>query len=85
MTADEILHVLAQNDWENAMKEVLKEAMLQFGVLKKNIADYQKEVKKMKKVAECEAKKVATAEAQALRAHGRGRGSRRGGRARGRG
>jgi hypothetical protein len=34
------------------MKDVFKEAGLQFRILKKNIADYKKEIEKAKKVAD---------------------------------
>jgi hypothetical protein len=58
---------------------------LQFKVLKKNILDYQKEIEKARKVAECEAKKAAAAATRAARAHGRVTGNRGGRRGRGRG
>jgi hypothetical protein len=85
MTSDEILDLLARDDWETMMKEVFKEVGPWFRVLKKSIADYQKAIEKEKKAAKCEAKKVAAAEARAGRAHGRGRGTGGGGRGRGRG
>ena len=47
------------------MKNVFKEAVPQFKILKKTILDYQKEAKKAKKVAKQEARKAATATAQA--------------------
>ena len=80
MMAAENLDLLARQDWESGMKDVFKEAAPQFKVLKKTILDYQKEVEKAKKVAEREAKKLATA---AARARGWGRGNGGGRRARG--
>jgi hypothetical protein len=73
MTATENLDLLAQQDWESGMKDVFKEAAPQFRVLKKNILDYQKEVEKVKKAAECEARNAAKVAAWA---RGRGMGNR---------
>ncbi len=50
------------------MKDIFKEAVPRFKVLKKNIADYQKALEKEKKAVEREAKAAAAAEARALRA-----------------
>jgi hypothetical protein len=80
MTATENLDLLAQQDWESGMKDVFKEAAPRFRVLKKNILDYQKEVEKVKKVAECEARNAAKVAAWA-----RGRGIGNGGDTRSRG
>jgi hypothetical protein len=82
MTAAENLDWLARHDWESLMKDLFKEAAPQFKVLKKNIADYQKALKKEKKTAEREAKAAAAAEVRAARARSRGRAT-RGGRGRG--
>ena len=91
MTAAENLDLLAQQDWESGMKDAFKEAAPRFRALKKNILDYQKEVEKAKKAAECEARNAAKAAAWA-RGHGMGnrggtrsRGTRGTGRGRGRG
>ena len=65
MTAAENLNLLARQDWERGMKNVFKEAVPQFKILKKTILDYQKEAEKAKKVAKQEARKAATATAQA--------------------
>lgn len=74
MTATKNLDLLAQQDWQSLMKDVFKEAIPQFGVLKKNILDYKKEVGKevgkAKKVAEHDARKATTAVVRAVRAHG---------------
>jgi len=85
MTAAEHLELLARQDWESSMKDVFKEAARQFKVLKKNILDYQKEIKNAKKVAERDVKKAAAAAARAARAHGHITGNRGGRRGRGRG
>ncbi len=68
MTAAENLDWLARHDWESLMKDIFKEAVPRFKVLKKNIADYQKALEKEKKAVEREAKAAAAAEARALRA-----------------
>ena len=84
MTAAENLDWLARHDWECLMKDIFKEVAPQFKVLKNNITDYQKVLKKEKKATECEAKATASAEARVLRAQGCGRGTRGGGRRQGR-
>ena len=78
MTAEENINLLARQDWESRMKDILKEAAPRFKVLKKNILDYHKEIEKARKVAEREAKKAAAAAIRAERARGRGRGTRGG-------
>jgi hypothetical protein len=85
MTAEENLIELAKIDWRNAMKEVWKELQPQFQVIKKAYSNRQKEIERAKKVAEREAKKVATAALRAQRARGRGRGTRAAARGTGRG
>jgi hypothetical protein len=82
MTAAENLDLLAHQDWESRMKEVLKEAAPRFKILKKNILDYHKALEKTKKTAERDARKAAAA---AARSHGRARGTRAGRRGGGRG
>ena len=52
MTATKNLDFLACQDWESRMKDVFKELVPQFRILKKNILDYQREIEKAKKVAE---------------------------------
>jgi hypothetical protein len=84
MTGAENLDWLAHHDWESLMKDIFKEAVPWFKVLKKNIVDYQKALEKEKKAAECEANAAEAAEARALRAWGCGRGTRGGGRVWGR-
>ena len=82
MTAAENLDLLARQDWESRMKDVLKEAAPRFRVLKKDIVDYHKVLEKARKVAEQEARWAAAA---AARARGCGTGNRGGRRGRGRG
>ena len=81
MTAAEHLDLLAQQDWEGCMKNIFKEVVPQFKVLKKNIADHQKAIKNVKKVAEQE----ANAAARAAHAQGCATGYKGGRRGRGRG
>ena len=89
MTAEENLIELAKIDWRNAMKDIWKELQPRFQVIKKAYSNQQKEIARAKKVAEREAKKVATAVMRAQRARGRSRGraaargTGRGGRGRG--
>jgi hypothetical protein len=80
MTATKNLDLLAQQDWESGMRDVFKEAAPRFKVLKRGILDYQEEVEKAKKVAECKARNTAKA---AARACGCGMGNRGGTRSRG--
>jgi hypothetical protein len=85
MIAAENLDLLTRQDWEGWMKEVFKEAALQFKSLKKNILDYHKEIEKARKAAEHEVKKAVTAAERAVRARGHVRGNRGGGGGRGQG
>lgn len=76
MTADKNLDLLAQQDWESEIKDVFKEAVPQFRVLKKRILNYQKEVDKAKNVAEHKVRKAVAVAAQACGCGTRGRGAR---------
>ena len=67
------------------MKDIFKEAAPQFEILKKNILDHQRAIKKTRKVDEQDAKKASTAAARAEMARGRSRGTRGSGRGGGRG
>ena len=91
MMASENLDLLAQQDWEGQMNNVLEKAAQQFNVLKKSISDHEKAVEKAKKVecntkkvecnvkkVECNTKKVATVVERAARAHGHIQGNRGG-------
>jgi hypothetical protein len=85
MTATKNLDFLAQQHWERGMKDVFKEAGPRFKVLKKSILAHQRAIKKVRKVAKQEAKKVAAAAARAERACGHGKGTRGGRQGGGRG
>jgi hypothetical protein len=84
MTAAENLDLLARQDWESQMKDVLKEAAPQFKVLKKSILTITRQSRKRRRWLS-KAKKAAAAAERAARAHGRVRGNRGGRRGRGRG
>jgi len=64
MTAEDNLIELAKLDWCNAMKDMWKELQLRFQLIKKALNNWQKEIAKAKKVAECKAKKAAECKAK---------------------
>ncbi|KAF5356505.1 hypothetical protein D9757_014230 [Collybiopsis confluens] len=92
LTSDEMVNMLAKEDFKKSMTAVLKQVRPRFKAIRKQLADAEKALKIARKKAESQAKKAAKAAqkeaAKANSTRGRGRGHSRGrgqGRGRGRG